>query len=267
MAFWGCEFLFDGVPCTQYGLMVYSFGSNRQSDVVFPSGDIVEERLASRYDAMTYGVSQNNPLEYTLVFGANMDSIDAGASIDRFEVEAIASWLTGHQTRKWLTIVQPDTEIFRYKCFITDLQLITDGEYPWAFSCKVNCDSPFAYTFPDKYEYAVNGKLDVRFWNRSSYNGFFRPVIEITPKDGGDFSILNKTDKNRLFAFSGLPRTGGHVITVDNKNQIITSSAGIDLYPYFNMHFLRFVRGDNYLTFSGNASVRFVCEFPVSVGG
>ena len=73
-----------------------------------------------------------------------MESIDARQSLDRYEVEAIATWLTGHNTRKWLTIVQADMETFRYKCFISELRLITDGDYPWAFSCKVSCDSPFA---------------------------------------------------------------------------------------------------------------------------
>lgn len=32
MAFWGDEFIFDGIPCSQFGLMVYHFGSNGQED-------------------------------------------------------------------------------------------------------------------------------------------------------------------------------------------------------------------------------------------
>ena len=30
MAFWGTEFIFDDIPCSEFGLMVYHFGSNGQ---------------------------------------------------------------------------------------------------------------------------------------------------------------------------------------------------------------------------------------------
>ena len=267
MAFWGDEFIFDGIPCSQFGLMVYHFGSNGQEDVSFQNGSIIEDRLPARFDALTYGLVQNQSLEYTLVFGANMESIDARQSLDRYEVEAIATWLTGHNTRKWLTIVQADMETFRYTCFISELRLITDGDYPWAFSCKVSCDSPFAYTFPEEYEYEVKGEKQICFLNRSSYNGFYRPVVEIKLNSGQDVAIQNRSDNNRLFQFTGLPNSGSLVITVDNKNQTITSNTDLNLYPYFNMHFLRLCKGDNYLNISGNATVKLICEFPTNIGG
>ena len=267
MAFWGSEFIFDGVPCSQFGLMVYHFGSNSQEDVAFPDGSIIEDRLPSRFDALTYGLVQNQPLEYTLVFGANMASIDANESIDRYEVEAISAWLTGHRKRKWLAIVQDDMESYRYKCYITNLKLITHGDYPWAFSCKVSCDSSFAYTFPEVFEYDVNGTKTVNFFNRSTYNGFYRPEMEIQTRGGtGSFIIQNETDNGRVFQFSGLP-AGNQTIYVDNKNQIIKGSTNADLYEHFNMKFLRLLRGDNILRITGNAHLKIVCEFPVNVGG
>lgn len=267
MAFWGCEFLFDGIPSSQYGLMVYDFGDNKQEDVDFKTGEIIEDRLPSRFDALTYGLNQNQALEYTLVFGANMDSIDANDSIDRFDVDAIATWLTAHNQRKWLTIVQSDMEIFRYKCFISELRLITSGKYPWAFSCRVNCDSKFSYTFPEEYEYDIDGTERIRFLNRSSYSGYFRPVTVIELKSGNNVSIKNETDNNREFAFKGIPDSGSLVITVDNKNQVITNSADINLYKYFNMRYLRLLRGDNYLVVTGNMKLKLICEFPINTGG
>ena len=124
MAFWGTEFIFDDIPCSEFGLMVYHFGSNGQDDVSFKNGEIIEDRIPGRYDALTYGLVQNQSLEYTLVFGANMESLDANANLDRFEVEAIAAWLTGHSTRNWLVIVQDDMEPLRYKCTSSELKLI-----------------------------------------------------------------------------------------------------------------------------------------------
>ena len=81
MAFWGTEFIFDDIPCSEFGLMVYHFGSNGQDDVSFKNGEIIEDRIPGRYDALTYGLVQNQSLEYTLVFGANMESLDANANV------------------------------------------------------------------------------------------------------------------------------------------------------------------------------------------
>lgn len=271
MAFYGCEFSFDGIPCSEYGLMVYTFGSTGQSDVSFETGDVAEDRLSSRYDALMYGLNQNQSLSYTLVFGPNIESLDANQPLDRYEVEAIAAWLVGHQQRKWLTIVQPDMEAFRYKCLISGLKLVTYGDMPWAFSCTVSCDSPFAYTFPDVFSYSMNGSsrgIDVNLFNRSSYNGYYAPVIEIEPT-GTSVSIVNHSDGDREFKLEGLPTGESFLISVDNKNQVITSSHSIDknMYSKFNMNFFRLVRGDNMLTIKGSGKIRFVCEFPVNIGG
>ena len=267
MAFWGNEFIFDDIPCSEFGLMIYSFDSNSQEDVSFQNGEIIEDRLASRYDALTYGLVQNQALEYTLVFGANPESLDAEEGLDRYEIEAVAAWLTGHRQRKWLVIYQPDTESFRYKCFISELKLITYGDIPWAFSCKVSCDSPFAYTLPTEFTYSVDGESTIPLFNRSSYNGFYKPVIEITNLQSDTLSIVNQTDGARTFRLSGLPVSKSLKITVDNKNQVITNNQDLNLYPFCNMKFFRLVRGDNVLRLSGKATVKFICEFPVNIGG
>lgn len=267
MAFWGNEFIFDGIPCSEFGLMVYHFGSNGQDDVNFQNGDIIEDRIPSRYDALTYGLVQNQSLEYTLVFGANMESLDKNSSLDRYDVEAIAAWLTGHSVRKWLVISQTDMESFRYKCMISELRLITYGDMPWAFSCKVSCDSPFAYTMPEEFTYSVNGESQVRLFNRSSYNGFYRPKMEIAVYNDRTLSIQNLSDGNRLFQFSELPGGNSLIIYMDNKNQVITNNMDLNLYPYFNMKFMRLVRGDNILKLTGRAEIKFICEFPVNIGG
>lgn len=267
MAFWGTEFIFDDIPCSEYGLMVYHFGTEGQEDVPFKNGDLIEERIAGRYDALTYGLVQNQALEYTLVFGANLQSLDENEYIDRYEIEAIAAWLTGHDTRKWLTIVQDDMESFRYKCIISELKLITYGDLPWAFSCKVSCDSPFAYTFPEEYAYDLDGEKQIRLFNRSSFNGFYRPKIEIALHDCDNVRIVNLSDNNRIFEFHGLPAGDPLIIWVDNKNQVITNNVDLNLYPNFNMKFLRLVRGDNILRISGTGRIKFICEFPVNIGG
>ena len=80
-------------------------------------------------------------------------------------------------------------------------------------------------------------------------------------------SIQNLSDNNRTFQFKELPGGNSLTIYVDNKNQVITDSMDLNLYPYFNMKFMRLVKGDNLLKITGNAEVKFICEFPVNIGG
>ena len=269
MAFYGSEFVFDGKSCKEFGLMLYDVGSDSQGDVKFQSvGKAQEDSIAGRYSSFFYGLEQNQSLSFTLIFGVNTDSIDHGESLNRFEIEEIASWLTGHNTRKWLQIVQPDMEGFRYKCIISELKLITHGSLPWAFSCTVTCDSPFAYTYPEVYKYDISDNgASLRIFNRSTYNGYYKPTVSIKISGGGSVSITNKSDNDRMLSFSDLPSSSLD-ITIDNENQIITEkNLGLSMYPYFNYNFLRLKRGDNLLQFEGKCSIEIVCEFPVNVGG
>ena len=268
MAFYGYQLSFNGIPCYEYGLMIYDFDNTRQGDGVFSSAEIVEDRIAGRYASFYYGLEQNEPLEFTLVFGADMNSVNMKEHLDRYDIEAISAWLTGVDGYRYLEIEQPDMEEFRYKCIITDLEFLTSGWMPWAFKCKVHCDSPFAYTYPEEISYSVDSTKQIHFFNRSTYNGYYKPNMKLTLKNGSsDFAIINHSDENRQFLFHNIPNPSERIIWIDNQNGIITSDSGDNLYPYFNFKFLRLLRGNNTLEIQGDGVVTFICEFPVSIGG
>lgn len=71
-----------------------------------------------------------------------------------------------------------------------------------------------------------------------------------------------------ISAFTDIPAGFANaVISIDNQNQIITSSTGDNLYPYFNKKFFRLARGDNRLKITGTGKLKILCSFPVNVGG
>ena len=46
MAFYGCEFSFNGISCTEYGLMMYDFGTKSDtSNTLSVNSEIVEDRI------------------------------------------------------------------------------------------------------------------------------------------------------------------------------------------------------------------------------
>lgn len=265
MAFYGCQFSFDGIPCYEYGLMIYDIGDADEGGKFTSTVEIQEDRTAKRYSPLHYGAVQNEPLTFSFTFGADINAIDKNAPIDRWDMDVIANWLTGHDEYKYLEITQPDMEAVRYKCIISELEYTTYGKIPWAFTCQVTCDSPFAYTYPEEKRISVSGNVNAALECKAACKYYFPKVI-INLNKGNSFSIINHSDGDRIFKFENIP-TAVKDITVDNENEIITTTAGLNLYDNFNFNFLRLVRGYNRLEFVGNADVTFECEFPINVGG
>lgn len=265
MAFWGGAFVFDGIPCEEYELMVYDLGSHTQSDSKFASGvSIVEEKLPTRWKPYFYGVKFENKLTFTLVFGVNEQRVSANDFLSRQEMETVASWLTGHDGYKWLEIIQPDMEAVRYRCMITDLVPIEYGWIPWAFKATVECDGPYAYMYPKEFSYS--GNCEAVLYNESSHNGGFHPMIYLELNGGGDVTIENLSDNGAIFSLAGLPPAVRSVM-IDCDKQIIIDRDGLNLYPYFNFHFLCLVKGENKLNITCNGKTRIICEFPINTGG
>ena len=267
MAFWGNSFVFNDIPCDDYDLMLYDVGNTTQSAGKFASGvSIVEEKLPSKYKPYFYGAKFENKLEFTMVFGVNQRRIDTEKYLDRYELEAIASWLTGYDRYMWLEIEQEDLEYVRYRCIISNLELVEHGMVPWALKATITCDSPYAYLYPQIFEYNITGSQTIGFYNESSHNGYFMPQLEIELSSGGSFSIKNKSDNNRELVFSNLPPAVTK-IEIDNDRCIIKNDQGLNIYPYFNFKFLRLIKGENILEVQGNGKLRVICEFPINVGG
>lgn len=268
MAFYGSTFVFDGVPCEEYGLMIYDFQSKEQGDGKITSvGSIISDSVPSKRTKYLYGISQDEPLEFTLIFGA-IPNTRQDNYLDRWEIDAISTWLTGHNTYRYLEICQPDLDFYRYKCIAKSLDIITYGSLPWAFSCVFQCDGPFAYEFPERVTFQVPSSLTVNLVNRSSLRGYYYPNIVVGLSGGTNFEIVNHSDSDRKFAFSNLPSGNLLTLNIDNENAVITSSIdSINPYSYFNFNFFRMIRGDNKITIKGNATVSFLYEFPINVGG
>lgn len=263
MSFYGSQFTFDGIPCSDYDLMLYDIGSSNE-DGKFASTKIIEDRIARRYTPLHYGITQNTPLSFSITIGLNAERIDNNKQLDRWEMETIASWLTGHDTYKYLEIVQPDMDIIRYKCIITNLESITYGKIPWAFKCEVTCDSPYAYMLPSNYLFTVDGIHNVKFHCPASCKCYY-PKLNISLKSGNSFSVINHSDNGREFLFTNLPANPIDIY-VDNENEIITNSKQLNLYDCFNFKFFRLVKGCNKLELKGTADVEFICEFPLNIG-
>ena len=255
------EFTFAGESSYQYGLMIYDFGSKSQSDIGFGNkASIVEARTTARVQPIHFGVNYHqSPLEFKIIFGSQN-------SLDRYELQKIALWLTGYSDYQWLTIDQPDLDHVVFRCLITSLTPLSYGWLPVAFEATVRCDCSYAYSHPFTERYEVSGKTSILFRNESTTWEYLKPVISFVPDPGvTGLTIVNKNDSDRMFSLSGLPVSDLRV-QVDNNGCIIQElNYGYNLYDGFNLNFLRLVRGDNLLEVTGDGSLTISGRFLYNV--
>lgn len=272
MSFYGTSMIFDGVSCEEMGLVMYDFSSNRQSATAFTSDlSAAEDRIDGRYRSLFYGGAVNSPLTFTMVLCVSEERANRGEPLDRWDLQKIASWLTGHKEYKWLSIVQEDMEEIRYRCIISRMQTVEVGGHKWGLSFQVSCDSPYAYLKPMEYAYTVASTLTTTLFSESSHNGFYYPNIVITGNGGGDLSIRIQNDvEDSTFAFKSLPSAMGD-LQIDCENGVITASSKMNAYQFLSydipFHFPRLARGKNKITLTGAGQYVFTCEWPVNVGG
>lgn len=257
------EFMFAGESSYQYGLMLYDFGGTGQSNVGFGNtASISETRLNNKIQPIHFGVNYHSaPLEFKLVFGSDH-------ALDRYELENISFWLTGHQEYQWLSIGQPDLERVQFKCLITSLTPLMHGWLPVAFEATVRCDCPYAYGYPFEKTYQIKGVSSLLFRNESSTREYLKPVIAFRPSSGStELKIVNKSDNDYTFSLSDLPASNLD-IQIDNANGIIQElNYGYNLYDGFNLHFFRLVHGDNILEATGDGTLTISGRFLYNVAG
>lgn len=273
MAFLGYQFSFNGTSSFEHGLMIYDIDGNEQGDGTISSPlTIFEDKTPTSYKSIYHGASQNENLEFTLVFGADMCSIDKNISLDRYDIQAIGEWLTNVDGYKWLEIEQPDMENKRFHCIITDLKIITLGWTPWACSCIVHCDSPFAYTHPKTFTYHVaeNSTTSDYLFSESSFKGWYYPDIKIKLSSGENrtVTITNKNRPDHPMAFTNIPNAVTEIY-INGETCEITANDGIDVYDYFNFDFFCLKGGDTPISIQASVAcdVSIICEFPINTGG
>lgn len=264
--------IFDGIACEEMGLVLYEFDSAEQDATKF-AGDleVAEDRIEGRYRSLFYGGSVNAALTFKMVLCASEERAARNEPFDRWDMQRIASWLTGHVGYRWLSIVQPDLEQVRYRCIISELEAVEIAHDKWGFTCKVTCDSPFAYMVVQPTVYEVDGSMDAELFSESTYNGLYYPIIKISGHNGGDISIQIQNDIETYdFQMKDVPAALGD-LEIDGENGVMTAASGMNPYEYVQytsgFHFPRLARGMNRLTLQGTGTFTFCCEWPVNVGG
>lgn len=270
MAFFGYEFIYNGIPSSNYGLVISNMGSSGK--IESPQGstvNLITKKILRNPIEFLYGVEQGPILEFDIEFYSE----NPISAIDR---NIIGAWLFGRQKFEKLQILQGDLEGVVFNCLIIEAKVAYVGNLAVGWTARVRCDSPFAWG----KSITINQDIDTGFekyietrkiFNPSSDNYYTYPLLAFTVFMAGDFILTNDTEDSakseiRQFKFTGLKAQ--ETITVDNKHQIITSSLGILRIGKFNYNWFRLLPGINNITFNGYLT-NYNITFPVAkkVGG
>lgn len=262
MAFFGTEFVLDGVPSTAYNLFISNMNGG-DLDLVPASStlEIYEDFVYRKSKPYYYGAAQNQVLEFTL-------EITSPDPMDVRTASVAKKWLFGRLERKQLQIVQNDFTDVYFNCHLVEPEEMKVGNKIHGFSCTVHCDSPFAWEYERTLTktYSDDEIFDeFYFYNDSDDDDYLYPKIQVTINaSGGTFSILNITE-SRTLTFTDLQ--ANEVITLDNNRNILTSSSGLLRMSNFNKTWMRFIQGANQIRITGNvASAVFTYQFARKVG-
>jgi phage-related protein len=247
-----------------YDMMIYDIDNSGQSAVSFGNkATIIEERIAGRIRPIHIGVNyHSSPLEFKLTFGSMHEQ-------DRYQMQEVALWLTGHTEYQWLSIDQPDLEDLQFRCLITELKPIHVGWAPVAYEATVTCDCPYAYGYPFSRTVSVgSGTTSLLLYNEGTVREYIKPELRIVPNDGTtEFTIKNLSDGGRVFQFSGMPAAGLSIYVDNDIGFIREDRHKYNLYPYFNMNFFRLVPGTNNLEITGRGTVTITGRFLYNTAG
>lgn len=168
--------------------------------------------------------------------------------------------------------------------FETEEHIATTSNLEWLTELKnSNADYDYEdYNLIPIYNYFAeleNGSTaNVDFYETQAQICLIRAILDYIPlNEETEAAIENKNhyyEEVNSYGLSGDVNVDGDelVVTIDNKNQIMDSNRlNFNIYEYFgdeygNHDFLRLVRGDNELVFTGSGTVTITCEFLRKVG-
>lgn len=252
MSFYGSSFIWDGKPSELFGLYIANIDANAINKSMGSSSmEIKETKIFRKATPYFYGSTPAPKLEFEF-------SAFAEQEIDATAFESIQKWLFSSRTYKRLQIDQPDLQNVYFNCILNDPEINRVGNLIHGFSCKVTCDSPYAYRFPQITTYAYTSEVvdsTETYYNMSDDDGTYlypnQIVITMNNADG-DISITNLDDGNRVMSFTNLQPN--EILTVSSLYQTIESSTGLKRMGNFNKKFLRLVPNRNRLRIQGNVA-------------
>lgn len=228
--------------------------------------NVLEEFIGSNPTPVYLGQKYQNKLSFNMSIVKNPCVYDDLYFTER-ECRLILRQLTGIKGYQWTKIVGKniDTDLW-YKAKIISASYEKVYGHVGGIILQVDCDSQFAWS--PEYNITINAKSNVPFYIYNStddLNNYIRPCVTICPSSAGSLILTNTSDNSWTSKIDNL--SANETITIDNKNEIISSDKTHDLLLNdFNLKWIRLVPEKNTYICDTDAVITFKYRVPRKVG-
>lgn len=249
MSFYAKSFIYNGIPSDTFGLFISDLDASAiNSSMGSFDVTLYEQKIYRKQTPYFFGATGVPHLEFDM-------SCFSEQELTAEDFEGVQRWLFGSTSYKTLQIVQEDMQEVVFYAILNSPEIIRVGNIIMGCKFHVVCNSPYGFKYPQTVVYTYTASIvdaNEIFYNASDdISNYLYPTTVITMNNiGGDITITNSDDVNRVFEFTDLQPN--EVITIDNSLQTISSSTGLKRLSLFNKHFLRFVPNVNHLHIQGN---------------
>lgn len=263
------DFIFNDFKMTDYGFISGNGSDGMIDDVedmsMAPTSTVVfnGESPHSAFISQKYETSP----EVTI----KMSKSDCMSREYRFtenELRNLNRMLTGKSGYSWLKIVNDsamETDYY-YRARVSRIEYERLGIDVVGYNVTFECDGSYAYS--EEQSITISAKANTAFYifsNSDDLYGYELPVVTITASAAGTLTLRNNTDSS--WTSQIIVKTAGEVITMDSKNDLLTSSrTRAYILNDFNLHWPRLLPGKNAYVCSQNATINFKFRAARKVG-
>lgn len=270
MNLFGNDVIIGNFKFSDYGLMLGSFdiSNSNVEDELGMDYEVIEEFIGYNPVPIYLGGKHTNKLKPQITIVKNTCQNREDPFFSEHECREVLRQLTGFNTYKNMQILIDNIDELLYFNVITrKVSYQKINGMVAGIVLYLECDSQFAWSQELIADYNVNHERNVIFNNNSDdlYN-YLLPKVTIISKTPVDIlEIKNVSDNNWTTTISNL--SANEIITMDCKNEILTSSiSNKAVLDNFNMHFMRFLSGENIFQINHDIELVITYRLPRKVG-
>lgn len=259
-----CDFIFDGLPSSEYGLQILSLGTAPDTETLIPNKEYIKVKAPNDTRYRILNVSEDEPLTFKLqLFSTECTTEDEFLASNRIKV--ITDWMFNQTDYKKLQIINSEISHLYFNCILKDATKLMIAQNVFGIECTVECDSAGAWEFEktNRYDFVANGNGSILFNNISSELKGLKPFLTIEMFEDGNLSMTNLTT-GQFITINNLNIT--EKIIMDCRNQVISSNLDKYLFDDFNGEFLYLKQGLNNIAVTGKCKMTMTYQNQVKVG-
>lgn len=237
-------FTYNDESSEKYGIVNVSIDSGMQSEPFASNREIQEIEIPGNEQPYFQRVKRRS-LEFTMQFAFE-------EKWDKTKIQEIKRWICQDYYKPLIFSEDPDRI---YYAMVKDNSTIVHNCLQQGYvELHFRCKDPFAYSSANETSALVAGTYSI--YNDGDVSMF--PEMWITTIGSGNVSIANVTT-SKTTTFTGLAAL--ETVYVNNEKEDIVSDTTLPRYSAYNNVPLELPVGDNQITITGDATVKFKYQF------